>query len=211
MISLVKVGFLLAVVAVWILCASGLRGALRLFFMQLVLTAAVETLCAVLLFLGYQNIAIYNAYLPLEFLLLLGVSQLGAPGRWVAWSNILAVLLYAGLLVSDYFGRVGDELLFSHSLLFAWGYLAVLFTYLLVHMARSTVAPIWEDPHFWVYLSVVLFFGASLPFVGLLNKIYRSDEALASDLVVILDILYFTAYGMVGLAGWLRLRARATA
>jgi len=210
MISLVKVGFLLAVVAVWALCASGLRGALRLFFVQLVLTAAVETFCAVLLLHGHQNIAIYNAYLPLEFLLMLGVAQLSAQGRWVGWSNVLAVLLYAGLLAADYFGRAGDELLFSHSLLFAWGYLAVIFTYLLVHMARSTVAPIWMEPHFWVYLSVVLFFGASLPFIGLLNKIYLTDEALARDLVVILDMLYFTAYGMVGLAGWLRLRARTT-
>ena len=206
MLSVAKVVFLGVVVAIWSFRVRDVQGALGWFYLQLLLSFVIEFACMILIQLGERNIWLYNCYLPVEFLLFAGFVHVSLHDARAWWVTVPAILVYAALFYGELLSRTGSDLLFSRSLMFGWGYLAVVITYLLVQLAKESVEPIWREQLFWVYLSAILFFGVSLPFIGLLNRIYRHDRELAVDLLVIMDVLYFLSYGLVGVAGWKRWR-----
>ncbi|MBL0045455.1 MAG: hypothetical protein IPP33_14010 [Flavobacteriales bacterium] len=82
------------------------------------------------------------------------------------------------------------------------------FTYLLVRLAGYTDVLIWREPTFWIYLSIVVFMGAGIPYLGLMNRIYLTNSDLADRLFDILSVLYFLRYGMVLYAGYLLSKSR---
>ena len=173
------------------------------YYIVLAATFLVDNSCAFMAMRGIANTWLYNMYLPVQFALLAVFAQRIRPGIWPLALCIGAIMVYATLLWSESRGSVNAETLFSRSLLFAWGYLTVIFTWSLVLLADRTEGMLWRDQRFWLYLSIVVFFGVALPFVGSINKVNATNPGLADRLFYIVDALYFLSYAMVGVAGWL--------
>ncbi|MBK7384836.1 MAG: hypothetical protein IPI81_16110 [Flavobacteriales bacterium] len=188
-----------AVFIQWTLRLRSMPFAQRFFFAQLALAMVVENTSGILFIFDHENSVLYNFYIPLEFALLCAFAAFSFRSRLVHAVLLLVVVCYGVVLFLEL--RQGTPIIFTKSLLLAYATLTITFSVLLVRLAGSTEVRLWKDQRFWVYLSIVVFTGAVIPYVGLMNHLYTSDPALAKSLFGIIEVLFFLRYGMVWLAG----------
>lgn len=155
-----------------------------------------------------KNAWLYNLYVPIEFYILLIMAQHLLKHRLSAVFIALVGLLYAVILIREIGQSDGSTLLYTRSTLLAFGSVTLLYAALLVDLAERTKTVLWKDQRFWVYLSVFLFMGPAIPYVGMMNEVYHRDPDLAFNLFLILDLLFLLRYGAAIVAGLLLNKAR---
>lgn len=193
--------------AIWTLRRKHIPDAQRAFFVALLLAFVVENASAVLVLFNKDNNWLYNLYIPLEFYLLAYMAHRSSARRWSTALTLVAVLGFTVLFIEEQYSPGPFHLLNAHSTLLAWAVLTVLYATLLVQLAENCTSALWKEQRFWVYLSVLLFVGPAIPYVGLLNMMHARDPELAGRLFLIVDILFFLRYG-TALIGGLTLRTQ---
>ncbi|MCB0768047.1 MAG: hypothetical protein KDB95_12630 [Flavobacteriales bacterium] len=200
-LSIAKPALITAVFVLWVRRRRWMLPEQRAFFASLILGFAVEITSSLLQHSSRHTTWIYTLYIPLEMMLLLHFAH-EALGR-VRWRWVIGVaaLLYLALLAFEASGEL--IILRSKSTLLGWSILTFLIAYLMVRLAEDSLLPLWKDQRFWVYLSILVFVGPAIPYVGLLNRVYAEDPRLASELFVIIEVLFIVRYGSALLAGFL--------
>lgn len=173
------------------------------FYFVVVLAFLVENIAALVKQFNGYNDWLYNGYVVIEYIMLLIFAQQSFRTKWATRSCLLALVAYLALVAGELHGGAKGVILYANSLLFAWAVLTILFTVLLVRLANTVDDRSWRDQRFWVYLSIVVFMGGGIPYIGLLNQVYAHDQRMAKDLFMIIDVLFLLRYGMTTVAGYL--------
>ena len=154
----------------------------------------MESLGAVPLLKNLDNSLLYNAYLPIEFGVLLLITTI--PERWVAG------MLFVGLMVwvYDFYwlgssGRLVVYFTIVAAVVLTGSYLQQLW-YLTLEMDQG----LFKDPRFLFYLSNVLYFGATAPLVASVNYLNSANPHLAVKLWWVILGFCVVRYALVGMA-----------
>jgi len=191
------------VVLLWTSRYTHVIWAQRPYYALLVTSFIVEIAAMVLMVQGKPNVELYQFYSLVEILLLLLFAQLVLRKRWSLFFVLGIIAFCALLLYHDIRSATGFHILHAKSLLVGWGAITFLFAKLLLDVAISSTLKLWRDQRFWVYLSIFLFMAPAIPYIGLLDHLYKRDPQLALDLYTILHVLFFVRYGCALVAGLL--------
>lgn len=142
---------------------------------------------------AWKNHWIYNVYFCLEFTLLVGLAR-GQGSRLVV---VLAGLAYLAVQMIEAWSGAGYRQFCNHVYMAGAFVLTALYLQRGYALAAKSDVPIQSVPMTWVYLSIVVWFGASIPFNGLLNYLVVHDLALAERLYPINEVLALVRYGLV--------------
>ncbi len=165
------------------------------------MSVLVENGALVLRMLAGTNTLLYMLWIPLFVLLLSYWLWRIIEVRRVKWLLAFSVLTYFGLLFVEMLSEHEPRLLFQRSLLFGYGYLSAFCGYKLIRLAEECDGPIWRDPGFWVHLAFVGSLGPAIPYLGMLNHLYRMDRLRADSLFTIIDVLFLFQFIALGIAG----------
>ncbi len=198
---------LFAASILWTRRWHGLSTAERSFTICLLLATITETSGMTLKHLDVPNSMVYKTYMPLEFALLLHVAWSYGGQRLLRWSLACLAGVFVVLLLVDWTRPAAYGDLIPLSMLYSTGMIAIIYAALLIHHAESSPVLIWRTHTFWMLLSVLLFMGPALPFLGILDELYASDPGMAQILFQIIEVLFLLRYGAVLIAAWFLYRS----
>ena len=170
---------------------------------------AVETVAFLISLPKLNNTAVYNLFLPLEFLLVLTIIR---ALRQVSGRYILAALLLgmAGLLANMLLIAPRASVLFEAAVAFAVLLVMLLFG-ALWGLADTSPIALHRLPEFWLLIGMLVYFAGLVPVVGLARFLAHRDPVLASTLWTIMPMLATTRYLLAAYAFWLQRRGPADA
>lgn len=166
------------------------------FALSIVLSASVEFAALWSSHAKGSNIIVYNAYMPLEFILLMwyASNQLGDRLKRV-WP--LFVLGYVLILTYDLVS-MEDPTMTMATKAFTLGIviLAPLYFYLLYREADCTRGSLVSSPHFWANFSIVFCFVTLGPAMGLLRYLVMEASPLANTITIVFPVIAIVRYGL---------------
>ncbi len=164
---------------------------------MLALGTIVEVTAVMLVLLQGYNLWLYDLFIPVEQLLLVGYA-------WRQWGHhyfrayllvVTAVILvvmpfevYGSILRSEFVGR---GFLICATLVLP-AYLALLF-----REAIALDGVLFRSATTWIALGVVIYLGASIPLMGLMNTLNSNDVDLAMRLYRINDVVFALRFGTI--------------
>jgi hypothetical protein len=186
----------------WLYSGQGSRWPGVLLTVDLALYAVVEIWAKSLALLHANNLWLYNAYGPMEFML--KGTMAVACMRSLNLRSVALVFMVGYLAVHLYdritFGGTGEFLM--RSALTSAALLALFYTALLFSLAEDETQVVYRRPEFILFLGFILYNGGMVPLVGLLSLLNERDVALASRLFTINDVLYYTSHLAIIFASW---------
>lgn len=155
---------------------------------------------------GIRNNPMFNAYVLVEFVLLLWLVFRLRPH----WRTALGAALVLGVGAwALSFGRRGNaHFMFTDAIMVMSLLLAVFFLVLLWQLAESSDEPLTRRSHFWLFLGLVIYFGALFPIIGPLEYLWDSYPALTRNLYIIITVLAITRHVLTGVAAVMERRHR---
>ncbi len=173
--------------------------------MWVLICSGTEFIGIVTTLLGLVNVAVFNVFILLEFVLLLRLVSLWPQGR-----TARSPWLIGGFTVfwAVEMWHVGARPQFvMYVFLLATMFYVAFYLLLLWAIVNEHRGPLSQHAPFWLCLSVLLFFGGSAPIIGSANYFFRVDLALADQLFWFLRILAVIKFVLMGITC---LRARPT-
>jgi hypothetical protein len=162
------------------------------------LALVVEVVGRVMASNSMNSIALYNLFLPVEFLLVLGmVAQVRPAWRWrLVAGAAIGLAGWAGCWIMT---RSLSFLLIEGALLIS---LVLSFTLMatLWSLANTSERPLARVPEFWLYMGMLVYFGGMMPVVGLVKFIFDQDPLVAARLWMILPVLCMVRYALTAYA-----------
>lgn len=151
-----------------------------------------------------DNTPAYNAFIAIEFLLVLAMVSIERPHwkKWTLLAGALGLMAYTVVILNNGFAkgiRVDAMLVFAAigSMLI----LALLWSY----AQQSTVA-LHRLPAFWIFLGLLIYYGCLIPLVGLNRYVLQGDRSLAMIMWSITTMLAIIRYSIASYACWLQRR-----
>ncbi|MBX2979474.1 MAG: hypothetical protein KF905_09280 [Flavobacteriales bacterium] len=200
-IAIIKLLLLTAVVLLWTSRYAYVLREQRPYYFLLPIALVTESIAFVLLTQEKPNVVYYQAYLLAEVLLLLMFAHGVLRKRWSLLFVIGTSILCGILLYSEVRSATGFHILHTKSMLVGWAAITLLFAKLLLDLANNSRRKLWHEQRFWVYLSIFLFLAPAIPYIGLMDLLYKRDPELAGSLYIILHVLFFVRYGCALVAG----------
>lgn len=183
------------------------RWALRMVLMYLVgMGFVVEAVGNFMAHQGENNSSLYNAFIPIEFVLVLAVLQRIRPEWNKAWALCLAVgMLGIGYCYYKGLGKgfVVAEAALIISVVLSIGIMAVLWS-----LANNSTRSLVKLPEFWLLVGLLLYFGGMVPVIASIRFLFEMDKVLAGKLWLIAPYLCIVRYAFTAYAAIL---ARRTA
>lgn len=166
---------------------------------QLAIATAVESRALYLSAHHIPNLWLYDLYVPVEFVLLLGYVAGRLPQRWqrsmVGPTLLLMAVAYGADLKMRYPGGFVSGAFICGSLILVAALLVLLYD-LALRVDRALV----HQPLFWTFLGLVLFFSGMVPVLGLLNQLNDEDAGLMKTLFLANHVLFALRYGALVIA-----------
>ena len=185
----------------WLVRLRGIPRSLRPIWFFLVLSVLVENGAIAMRALLGNNTLLYMIWIPVFITLISYWLWRCIAKRWAGLFIGAAVMIYYTLLITELATEHGSQLLFQRSLLFGYGYITALCAYCLVQLAEEAQGQLWNEPLFWVYLAFFASLGPAIPYLGMLNHLYRVDELKADSLFAIIDLLFLLQFTALAIAG----------
>lgn len=147
---------------------------------------------------GIRNSPIFNAYVLVEFVLLLWLVFRLRP----QWRTALgaALVMGVGVWALSFWRRGNAHFMFTDAIMVISLLLAVFFLVLLWQLAETSDEPLTRRSHFWLFLGLVVYFGALFPIIGPLEYLWASYPALTRNLYVVITVLALTRHVLTGVA-----------
>jgi hypothetical protein len=169
----------------------------RLLLAWVLICSATEFLGFLITWLGHMNVAVFNVFILVEFVLLLRLAALWPQGRAARSPWLLGGFAVCWAVEMWHIGARPQMTVYTFllaTLVYVAFYLLLLWAIVNEHRG-----PLSRHAPFWLCLSVLLFFGGVAPIFGSVNYFIRVDRALANQLywgVRILAILKFVLMGI---------------
>lgn len=171
-----------------------------LIVVHLALTLVAEITGGLLSLNAVPNGWVYNLNSATEFMLLTLIVTSGlSPGSKLR-SRMWAAAVYLTMLIYNTWTHDPFVELLGLAYLTGGFVLVVFHAMALFREASLPEVHLFRSGAFWFNLSVVLYFGCCLPYVGLLDYLNEHDLALASRLYFLVDGLFFLRYGLAALS-----------
>lgn len=153
--------------------------------------------------LSYQNnVIVYNAFVLVEFVLVLQMARVQQPG-WSKWLVGAALLGVAGFACNALLVDPLQDILFEGTVWLSFLVACVLCA-LLWRMADTMNQDLRHAPVFWLFTGMGLYFIALPPVMGLARYLRVMDMELASTLWTIMPLLCTARYLLTAYACWLQ-------
>jgi len=165
----------------------------------------VEASGSYLSYRGENNSMLYNVFLPIEFVLVLGVLLRIRPQWRITWAVSLVVgLLGIGYCYVKGYGKgfIVVEAALVISLILSVGIMATLWS-----LADRSTRALAKVPEFWLLVGMLLYFGGMVPLIGLTRSVFELDMALAKRLWMIAPYLCIMRYAFTAYAAILAQRS----
>lgn len=166
--------------------------------LQLLLGMVTEVIASWLCVERVNNLWLYNAYIPLEFIAVLFMCHRELKLERFGWITPVLLAIYVGVLAYELPEALEKERFIS--LTFQSG-AAILSLLLLLHLVRSAYTLEGENhfsrPITYVLLGQLFFFSGAIPVLGLINAMSAENSSLANALYSINDVLFAVRYGAV--------------
>jgi hypothetical protein len=161
----------------------------------LVLTSlawVVELVGAVTGQLGIRNVVLYNGYAAIEFITLLSMVHCIRP----TWRMGLLVALLVGLVGMAYSVVMhgATAYLALEGLLTISIVSSIVFLLVLLDLARTSLTPLQNSSHFWLFVGALVYFGGVIPVLGSWKFIGQLNKALSQTLYWTVVLLAITRY-----------------
>jgi hypothetical protein len=206
-ISLGKCALAFAALVAWSLGRKALGAGSNWLGLQLVAALVAEGAATALSFQGENNLRVYDAYLPVEFVALLCYALTWSGlrrGKGIIFSVCLT--LY-GLVLWNEFPTAWNKQSFTTTSYMLGGLVLVCASvFALFRIAMRSEVPMMKVPSTWVLLGSVVFFGGSIPLLGLTNALIERQVTWAPNMYFINDALFLFRYGCVLVAVFIGLR-----
>lgn len=167
---------------------------------------AVELSALILRECGLYNMIVYNAYMPVEFGLLLAYANFGRVSLWT--TGVFAVCFSVFWWVDLDNGRLIGQRMATVAFIVSASVLSAAHCIRLVQLANTTMQSLLWNGEFWARLSIVLYGSCMIPGVGLQRYLYSRGSELASDVVTIFQLLATIRYTLAFVAIFLWGRSR---
>lgn len=164
----------------------------------LALELAVEVAAKVMGQRGINNHLLYNVYFAVEFGLIVWFLHTHWPqARTLRRTVRAAALLFAPVLVWDIWAHGSPHYLATNALIIGGFLLGGLTAQALFIMVRVSAGPVHREPLFWVLLSIMVYYLAFIPILGLYNYLVFHNPDLAMRIYSINPLLFVLRYGLV--------------
>ncbi|MCB0795439.1 MAG: hypothetical protein KDB88_11940 [Flavobacteriales bacterium] len=176
----------------WSRTGAPRRPLFRLLGVLLALVLGVELAGAWTSRTGVNNSLMYNAFLPIEYAILLAMVAMVRP-RWrgaVITAAIAGVAVFGWSVFTVDMGRF----LMIEALLFLALILTLFAMAVLFHLAQTCTEPLPQVPEFWFFLGLLAYFGSILPIVGIARYLYAQDPGLTYGLWTLVPIMSSLRY-----------------
>lgn len=208
--TLVLIVLLSICLALWGIAGRGGDDIPPAFAAQLVVALFFETITGAWMYAGWNNHWIYNLYFPLEFACLMAFVLPLIPEPQRLHAGIPAIALYGAVLITELAFRGGIAVYANVTYVVEAFILCILHVWALFRLALAEERPLGRVPLFWLLLSGALWFGASIPYNGLMHYLEQRDPEMAYAFGDINPMLALLRYALV-LVGILTALRRAPA
>lgn len=170
---------------------------IRILGILLALAFAVEVFGFITLLNGVNNAPVYNAFVIAEFVLVLAMLKAFAPRR------LLIALGVAGLAAMGWSLQAKGTplLLLTGGILILSLILSGLLLSALWQLSQRVDTRIQDDPRFWLFVGMLLYFGMLVPVIGA-SDFLSADGALVTALWTILPFVSIARYLFAAYACW---------
>lgn len=122
----------------------------------------------------FQNVHYYNTFVLVEFFILIRIAMLQPVGRWLRPPLVHVLLIAYSIIWAIDMYTIGGKIQFAmHAFLFGTPILVAIYLLLLWHLVNDLRGPLTAHPPFWLYLTVLLFYGTVAPLLGSVNYLYE--------------------------------------
>lgn len=164
------------------------------------LYGAVVALC------GGNNTLVYNVYIVVELVLLLGIiGRTGPPHPVRSWS---LGALGLGAMLADLAYTRDPHFLLTHGIVAIGCLLTVELVLRLWWLSEHSMEPLHRVPVFWLMIGLMFNFAAAIPLFAFLSYISRTHGDLAYPLYRIVLLLSLVRYALIGKACLMERSAR---
>jgi hypothetical protein len=206
-ISLGKCALVFAALVAWSLGRNKLGAGSSWLGLQLVVALVAEGAATALSFQGENNLRVYDAYLPLEFVTLLCYAL-----PWLALRRgggalvVFCLAVYTPVAWHEFPTAWAKHAFIDTSYVVGGLLLVCSSVFALFRIAMRAEVPMMKVPGTWVLLGIVVFFGGSIPLLGLTNSLIEREVAWAPNMYFINDGLFLFRCGCVLVAVFIGLR-----
>lgn len=149
-----------------------------------------------------NNTMLYNLFAAAEFLMVLLMLRAWHPG-WTLRLLLAGAIGLAGAAWNLLQLSSPDEMLVEAIMLFAL-LITALLALALWRMANTSTLPLHRLPEFWLFMGMLLYFGAMPPVVAMARYIWNVDFELATLLWSLVPALCTIRYFLAAYACWLQ-------
>lgn len=152
---------------------------------------------------GINNTIWYNGFAFVEFYLVVWMLSKDS-GCWLTFLS--AIIGGVAIIHGASQPGSGDQLLIATILVLS-ALISVLLLHALWKVAQNSSVPIQQQPVFWLYTGMLMYFGGIIPMVGA-TRVLGSNEVLVTQLWTIIPFLCVGRYLLTALACWLMVGPR---
>ncbi len=152
--------------------------ALRLLGLQCVIAFMVEITGVIMRQNHYPNVWLFNIYLPIDFILLLGAAhfsfQNGNLTIYLKTTLVLLCIIWISEIVVKSLNIFAVITFLFEALSITIAFLAVLYATALTHLG-----PFTKQPLFWISIGLITFYGCNVPYflmLGTINKVCSQPQ-----------------------------------
>ncbi len=185
----------------WLWHLRRIPRSLRPILFFLLMSVAVENGALIMRAYVEHNTELYNAWIPVMVTLLCYWLWHTMAHRLASLCIGLVLACYFILLMVEATSPVADRILFQRSVLFGYACISALCAVQLIRLTTLARGQLWREPLFWTCVAFFASLGPALPYLGLLNHLYKVDQLKADALFTIIDVLFLIQFSALGIAG----------
>lgn len=165
------------------------------------LSAAVELIGAAGNFFRFANVHYYNAFVLVEFLLLFRIAMLQPVARFLRAPGAYFVMVGFTLVWFFDVRAIGGDVKFA-TYAFLIGAPVIVATYLLLlwDLVNTYRDALTGHAPFWVYLTVLVFYGSVGPILGSVNYFGKYEPRLGLQLIKLVSFMSIVKFLLLSIA-----------
>ncbi|MEZ4757784.1 MAG: hypothetical protein R2817_13220 [Flavobacteriales bacterium] len=173
----------------------------RLLMTWVLASAAVEFIGVAGNRFGFVNVRFYNAFILVEFLLLLRIAMLRPVAGLLRPPYVYVVMAAFALVWAFDVYTIGMEVKFA-ALAFLIGTPVIVAVYLLQlwHLVNTHRDKLSDHAPFWVYLTVLIFYGTVAPILGSVNYFRQFEPQLGRQLITLVSFMSIVKFLLLAIA-----------
>jgi hypothetical protein len=162
----------------------------RLLLVWVLASAVVEFVGIIGNRMGFVNVRYYNAFILIEFLLLMRIAMLHPVVRFLRRPYIHVIMGAFTLVWAVDLYSIGWEVKFAtYAFLIGTPIIVAVYLFLLWDLVNTLREPLTGHAPFWLYLTVLVFYGTVAPILGSVNYFAEFAPHVGSKIMPLVSVM----------------------